>query len=207
MKNQVVMAIAVGLLLALGIQAYMMFQLNNQVNQLTEQIKPSNNVSVKLPQTIKPILPTPKFEDDIFSDQNWNPYEEMQRMQDEMEQVFNQSFSRFHHNSPLGAYGKIPDLDLQEKSDSYVVTINVPGADESSLNVKLEEQILHISVKTEHIEDSNASGKYKQQERFRGEFHRSLRLPSEVQEDKMKTDYRNGVLTITIPKKVNGTPV
>lgn len=205
MKNQVVIAIVAGLLLALGIQTYMMFQLNDKVNQLTEQIKPSSNVAIKSPKSIKPVLP-PKFDDDIFSDQNWNPYEEMQRMQEEMEQVFNQSFSRFHHNSPLGSYSKTPDLDLQEKPDSYVVTVNVPGADESSLNVKLEKQVLQISVKTEHIEDNSTNGKYKQQERFRGEFHRSLKLPSEVQEDKMKTDYRNGVLTINIPKKVSGTP-
>jgi HSP20 family protein len=205
MKNQVVIAIVAGLLLALGIQTYMMFQLNDKVNQLTEQIKPSSNVALKSPQTSKPMLP-PKFDDEMFSDQNWNPYEEMQRMQEEMEQVFNQSFSRFHHNSPLGSYSKTPDLDLQEKSDSYVVTVNVPGADESSLNVKLEGQVLQIAVKTEHLEENNANGNYKQQERFHGEFHRSLTLPSEVQEDKMKTDYRNGVLTITIPKKLSGTP-
>lgn len=205
MKNQVVMAIVAGLLLALGTQTYMVFQLNDKVNQLTAQIKPSGTVSLKSPQTITPVLP-PKFDNDVFSDQNWNPYEEMQRMQEEMEQVFNQSFSRFHHNSPLGTYSRTPDLDLQEKSDSYVVTVNIPGADESSLNVKLEGQVLQIAVKTEHSEDNSANGNYKQQERFHGEFHRNLRLPSDVLEHKMKSDYRNGVLTITIPKKATGTP-
>ncbi len=206
MKNHVVIAIVAGLLLALGIQTYLLFQLSDKVNQLTAQINPSDTVLAQSSKKLPQVLP-PKFNDDGFAGQNWNPYDEMQRMQEEMEQVFNQSFSRFHHHSPLGSYSKTPDLDLQEKSDSYVVTVNAPGADESSLNVKLEGQVLQIAVKTEHLEENNANGNYKQQERFHGEFHRSLTLPSEVQEDKMKTDYRNGVLTITVPKKMGGAPV
>jgi HSP20 family protein len=74
-------------------------------------------------------------------------------MQNEMEQLFSDSFSRFHMNTPLGSLNKVPDVDLQEKSDRYIVTVNAPGADESSLVVKLEDRILHISIKTEHAED------------------------------------------------------
>jgi HSP20 family protein len=77
----------------------------------------------------------------------------MQRMQNEMEQFFGDPFSRFQMNAPLGGLSKVPDVDLQEKSDRYVVTMNAPGADESSLLVKLEDGILHISIKTENAED------------------------------------------------------
>jgi HSP20 family molecular chaperone IbpA len=82
-----------------------------------------------------------------------DPYKEMQRMQNEMEQLFSDSFSRFHMNNPLGSFNKTSEVDLQEKSDRYIVTVNAPGADESSLLVKLEDQILHISNKTENAED------------------------------------------------------
>lgn len=206
MKNIVFIAIAVGLVIALGVQTYMVFELNNKVNQLTQQTNQGDHAQIKKPKIIPPGLPQSKLDEDIFSDQNWNPYEEMQRMQNEMQQVFGDSFSRFHLNSPSGGYSKVPDLDLQEKSDSYIATLNVPGADESSLNVKLDGQVLHISMKTEHTEDTDNAG-FKHRERFSGEFNRVLTLPKPVESDKMKTDYHNGVLTITIPKKTEKVKV
>ena len=84
-----------------------------------------------------------------------------------------------------------------------MATVNAPGADESSLDVKLEDRILHISIQTEHAEDQTdeKNGQYSFRERFMGEFHRALTLPGPANAAKMKTDYRNGVLTIIIPKK------
>ena len=106
-------------------------------------------------------------------------------------------------NTPLGSLSKVPDVDLQEKPDQYVVTVNAPGADQSSLEVKLEDRVLHISIKTEQAEDQTdgKNGQYSFRERFMGEFHRALTLPGPVDAAKMKTDYRNGVLTIALPKK------
>jgi len=59
------------------------------------------------------------------------------------------------------------------------VTVNAPGADESSINVKLEDRILHISIKTEQAkeETDEKNGKYQYRERFVGEFQRILTLP------------------------------
>jgi HSP20 family protein len=127
----------------------------------------------------------------------------MQRMQNEMEQIFGDSFSRFHLKSPIGSLNKTPDVDLQEKSDHYIVTVNVPGAEESSLHVKLEKQQLHISVKTEGAKEQadDQNGQYQYRERFVGEFQRVLTLPGPANAAQMKTDLHNGVLTITIPKE------
>ncbi len=72
----------------------------------------------------------------------------MQHMQNEMEQLFGDSFSRFHMNTPLGGFTKVPDVDLQEKPDQYIVTVNAPGADLSSMTVKLQDKVLQLSIKT-----------------------------------------------------------
>lgn len=199
MKNQVVIAIVALLVIALGVQTYMIFQLNDKVNQLNER----GNSAVSLQTKKSPMtMPKPDFKDPFFDDQSWNPYEEMQRMQTEMEQVFNNSFSRFHNNQAFGSFDKMPEIDLKDKSDAYVVTVNVPGIDKSSLNVKLENQQLQISVKTEGAEEnSQDKGNYQRRERFVGTFHRILTLPGPANPAKMTTDYNNGVLTITIPKQ------
>lgn len=202
MKNETVAALVAVLVIVLGIQAYMMFRLNDRLNQLSGQSIQAVSPQIKMPKLSKSIPPKSGPDDEFFKGRAWNPYEEMQHMQDEMEQVFGESLSRFHMNTPLGSLSKSPDVDLQDKPDHYLVTVNAPGADESSINVKLEDRILRISIKTEQAkeETDEKNGKYQYRERFVGEFQRVLTLPGPADAAKMKTDYRNGVLTITIPK-------
>lgn len=199
MKNETIAAIAAALVIVLGIQAYMTFRLNDRLNRLSGSYSQTDDTQLK---TLKPNLLKPDLDNDFSKNQPWNPYTEIQHMQNEMEQMFDDSFSRFHMKTPLGSLSKTPDVDLQEKSDRYVVTVNAPGADESSVDVKLENQVLRISIKTEHGKDEtdDKDGKYQYRERFIGQFQRALTLPGPANAAKMKTDYHNGVLTITIPK-------
>ena len=202
MKNETIAARAAVLVIILGIQAYTMFRLNDRLNQLSGFYSQTGGE----PQTIAPnqAKPNPlkQNDDEFFKDRPWNPYAEMQHMQDEMEQIFENSFSRFHMKSPLGSLSKSPDMDLQEKPDRYIVTLNVPGADESSMDVKLEDRVLRISIKTEQAKEEadDKSGQYRYRERFAGQFERALTLPGPADAAKMSTEYRNGILTITIPK-------
>jgi HSP20 family protein len=199
MKNETMAAIAAALVIVLGIQAYMTFRLNDRLNRLSEPYSQAGGAQIKSP---KANLPKLDLDDEFAKGRSWNPYAEIQHMQNEMEQMFDDSFSRFHMETPLGSLSKKPDVDLQEKSDSYIVTLNAPGADESSIDVKLDDQLLHISIKTEHAKDEtdDKNGKYQYRERFVGQFQRALTLPGPANAAKMKTEYRNGVLTITIPK-------
>jgi HSP20 family protein len=202
MNNKAIVAIAAVLVIALGIQTYAMFRLNNRLNQLAGQDNQVGSLQIKIPKLPQLPLPKPNFDDNFFKDHSWNPYEEIQHMQNEMEQIFGNALSRFHMNSPLGSLSKTPDIDLQEQPDQYIITVNVPGADESSLNVKLEDRRLSISVKTEHAKDEadEKNEQYRYRERFIGEFQRVLTLPGPANAAKMTTDFYNGVLTITIPK-------
>ena len=201
MKNETIASIAAVLVIILGIQAYTMFRLNDRLNQLSgfysQTGDPKNQISN---------LPQPNFsqsdEDEFFKGRTWNPYAEMQYMQKEMEKMFENSFSRFHMKTPVGGLSAKPDVDLQEKPDRYIVTVNAPGADESSIDVKLEDKVLRISIKTEHEQDEtdDKNGEYRYRERFVGQFQRALTLPGPADTAKMKTEYHNGVVTITIPK-------
>jgi HSP20 family protein len=209
MKKEVIFATAAGsvLVLVLGIQTFMIFHLNDRLEGLTGQANQENaaqaqiqNQTPKLPDLSRP-KPIPDIE--FFKDQPWNPYEEMQHMQNEMQALFGETYSRFNMNMPLGDFTKVPDIDLQEKPDQYIITMNVPGADLSSMSVKLDDRILHISIKTEQTEDKadhNKKGEYRFRERFIGEFHRVITLPGTANANKIETAYHDGVLTITIPK-------
>jgi len=199
MKNETIAAIAAVLVIILGIQAYTMFRLNDRLNQLSGFYSQNGEPRTQASSPPKPII---SGGDEFFKDRTWNPYAEMQHMQNEMERMFKDSFSRFHMKTPSGKLSRMPDVDLQEKPDLYIVTMDAPGTDESKMNVKLEGQVLSISLKTEQAKDEtdDKGGQYIYRERFVGEFQRSLTLPGPVNSAKMTTDYHNGVLTITIPK-------
>jgi HSP20 family protein len=96
-------------------------------------------------------------------------------------------------------FSLIPSLNLNDTGNTYIITIDMPGADPSTLKTELKDGQLTVTMKT--TEDRNEQQKnYYRQERFRGTFKRSLTLPGPVKESAMKTDYHDGVLTITIPK-------
>lgn len=202
MKNEAIAAIAAVLVIILGIQTYTMFRLNDRLNQLSGFYSQAGDSQAKTQNPLKPDLSPSNKGDDFLKGLPWNPYAEMRHMQNEMEQMFDDSFSRFHMRTPIGSLNKAPDADLREKSDRYIVTVNAPGADESSIDVKLENQVLRISIETEQAKDEtdDKSGEYKYRERFVGQFQRALTLPGPANAAKMTTEYHNGVLTITIPK-------
>jgi len=155
-----------------------------------------------------PRWPDP-YTDDFFNApydaQTWDPYAEIQRMQREMDRMFNESFRRFD-SSPefqhLFREGMIsPKLDVSEDDDKYTIQVNLPGSDESSVDVKLDGQQLTIQgAQNYEQQNRDAQGNIIFRERRSGSFKRSFTLPEPVDEKGMKTDINNGVLTIIIPK-------
>lgn len=202
MKNEAIAAIAAVLVIILGIQAYTMFRLNDRLNQLSGFYSQTGDSQTQTKNPPNPDLSPSAKDDDFLRGLPWNPYAEIRHMQNEMERMFDDSFSRFHIRTPIGSLNKTPDADLQEKTDRYIVTVDAPGADQSSMDVKLEGQVLRISIRTEQAKDEaeDKSGEYRYRERFVGQFERALTLPGPVNAAKMTTDYHSGVLTITIPK-------
>ena len=189
MKKPLVIILGVILLGILGGQTYMIYDLQQRLD-----VKPSPNSNA----TGQPIPQSPL--NDKFFDDAWDPYREMQRMQNDMERLFGAALSRYHMNQGFGAFTKMPALDLKEEADLYIVKMDVPGADASSLTIDLKDRQLSISMQTERLQDDKSVQGFNRRERFTGTFQRSLTLPGPVKESAMTSDYKNGVLTIIIPK-------
>ena len=82
----------------------------------------------------------------IQASNNWNPYDELFQMRNQVQQLFNDSISRFNKNSTAHSFTQMPAIDLKDEQGRYVVTADVPGANESSLNVALKDRQLSISM-------------------------------------------------------------
>ena len=150
--------------------------------------------------------------DDFFNNapydaRAWNPYEEIQHMQRDMDRMFNDAFNRFN-NSPdfqhlFRESFTTPEMDLQEDNDKYTVIVNLPGSNKDNISVNLNGQTLTVQGEQKlEKQNKDSQGNIIFQERRSGSFQRSITLPGPVKQAGMKTKIDNGVLTIIIQKDV-----
>lgn len=93
-----------------------------------------------------------------------------------------------------------PAVDIAEKPAAYEVTAELPGLDEKSIEVKLENG--NLVIKGEKSEEKEEKEKdFHLSERRFGSFQRSFALPDSVEAGKVEASFKNGILTVTLPKK------
>lgn len=100
-------------------------------------------------------------------------------------------------STPDGAW--YPPTDLVEEKDKLVAHLEMPGIDPKNVRIDLQADLLTIQGERKQ-EESDDHGKYLRREQCYGSFTRAIRLPYRVQADKVKAQYRNGIMTITLPK-------
>ncbi len=90
-------------------------------------------------------------------------------------------------------------VDLVETDDALIVKASLPGVDPDSIQVEEQNGILTIRAKSQEEKEWGQAG-WRVRERRMGVWQRSLRLPAEVRSEKAKAEYKDGVLTVTLPK-------
>ncbi len=128
-----------------------------------------------------------------------NPFESLHR---EIDRLFDDFMRGFDVPLLRGSEeGKIlPDVDVAETDKEVQVTADLPGVDEKDLEVTLAEGVLTISGEKKSEREEKKKD-YHRIERVFGRFERSIALPEGLAEDKVAATFKNGVLTVTIPKK------
>ncbi len=92
-----------------------------------------------------------------------------------------------------------PRLDVSETDNGLEIVADLPGMDKKDINVSLEENLL--TIKGEKKEEKESKDKhYHTIERRSGSFYRAIRLPVEVEKDKVEAAFKDGVLTLRLPK-------
>jgi HSP20 family protein len=100
--------------------------------------------------------------------------------------------------------GLTPKIDVAETSDAVHVTADLPGLSENDVEVTLADGHLHIKGE-KHAEKEDKDKNYHRIERTYGSFQRSIALPAEVDSEKVDASFKNGVLTVVLPKVPTGS--
>jgi len=137
----------------------------------------------------------------LWSDQK-NGGDMFSSLHREINRVFDQFNDR--EDWPFAALspgnGKLsPRIDVSETDGAIEVTMELPGVDDNEIDVSLTDD--RLTVKGEKKSESDKTEKdYRLVERAYGAFERMVRLPCEVDSDKIDAKFKNGILTITMPK-------
>lgn len=98
-----------------------------------------------------------------------------------------------------------PAVDILEKDGNLVLRAELPGIDEKEIDLKLEGNVLTLKGERK-MEKDEKKPNYHRVESFYGSFSRSFSLPDTIDRDKIKAEYKNGVLSVTIPQKPEVRP-
>ena len=133
----------------------------------------------------------------------WEPARGLTTLQNQVNRLFNDSFRRTDEEASLSAWA--PAVDVYETEHELVVKADLPEADPKDLDIRVENNILTISGERKFEKKVNEEN-YLRVERSYGSFARSFTLASTVNPEAIKTDYQNGVLTLSIPKREEAKP-
>ena len=102
---------------------------------------------------------------------------------------------------------RTPAIDVRDEDERYVVEAELPGLSEKDVKLELKDSTLFLSTaKSENKEEKNEKGRWLRKERRDFQFSRSFTLPEDVDTEKIEAKFRDGLLTIALPKKPESSP-
>jgi HSP20 family protein len=127
------------------------------------------------------------------------PFREFERMRRDMDRFWDSFLEGGLRRRPEEGMEWTPSLDVAETKNQLVVKAEVPGMDPKDIDISLSDGVLTIKGERKQEKEEKEED-YHLIERSYGTFSRSIRLPKEVQRDKISASYKDGVLKVTLPK-------
>lgn len=128
-------------------------------------------------------------------------------LHDEVERMFREVMrgQGGDQDTPATAGAFSPALDVREHADFYTLFVELPGVDPADVELTLEENVLTIAGERGFYDDVETD-EFRRVERRFGRYHRAVRLPDRVDGTAVTASYRDGVLTIQVPKAEEAKP-
>jgi HSP20 family protein len=130
----------------------------------------------------------------------WDPFRELEDMSDRLNRMFSRpSIGSKNGKETLTVADWTPTVDISETDGEYVIKAELPEVKKEDVKVTLEDGVLTLSGERRQEKEEKHT-KYHRVERSYGSFVRSFSLPELVDESKVKAEYKDGVLSLHLPK-------
>ena len=129
----------------------------------------------------------------------WEPFRDLITMQERMSRLFDETLSRVWKEEGLQRGLWSPPVDVVDREHEVLLKMDLPEMNQSEIDIKVEENTLTIKGERKFIKETPEEN-YIQIERPYGGFHRQFTLPKRIDQDKIKASYKDGVLSVVLPK-------
>ncbi|NDH52362.1 MAG: Hsp20/alpha crystallin family protein [Betaproteobacteria bacterium] len=106
------------------------------------------------------------------------------------------------HGDPMPTPGQIK-VDVKESANAYTVVAEVPGVSKDDIHIALDGNVVSLSAEVKQQDAQTRDEKLLRSERYFGSVSRSFQLPQDINQSEAKARFDNGVLTLTLPKKMS----
>lgn len=138
----------------------------------------------------------------------WDPFQDLRSAQDEMAQMSPMLAHALGLHTQQGsatATAWAPALDISERKDAYLVTVELPGLKPEDLDITMEDGLLTIQGERHFAHDSSEQQFHRVERRY-GAFRRAITLPAHVMAEGIQASFEDGVLQILVPKAEEASP-
>ena len=133
----------------------------------------------------------------------WEPFRGISSLQEQFNRLFENRFAPGTEEQTLTAWA--PAVDVYETENDLVIKADLPQMPEKDLDVRVENNMLTIRGERK-FEQKVKEENYLRMERAYGSFSRSFSLPNTVNTEAIQAEYKEGVLTVTLPKRAESKP-
>jgi len=130
----------------------------------------------------------------------WDPFRDLNIMQDRMNRLFEDAGRGWRGDEPAATTAWSPAVDIYETEGEILVQAELPGVDRKDILLNLEKNVLTLKGERRFEKEAKQEN-YHRIERAYGAFSRSFSIPAIVEEDKIRAEYKDGILKIALPKK------
>lgn len=127
----------------------------------------------------------------------WEPTREIEQLQRQINQMFERLVPT--DNGEPGSLVFMPSAEMEETNDAVLLKLEIPGLEAKDLDISVTEDAVSISGERKSETKTEEKGMFRSELRY-GKFQRQIPLPAHIQTDKAQAEYKNGMLTLTLPK-------
>ena len=135
----------------------------------------------------------------------WEPFRDLVTAQRDFDRLFRGAFSAQPGETELSTRSWAPPVDIYETEDAIVLKAELPGVDPKDVEVRVEDNTLYLKGERK-FEKEVKEQNYHRVERSYGSFARSFSLPNSISTDQVKAEFKDGLLTLTMPKREEAKP-
>jgi HSP20 family protein len=137
----------------------------------------------------------------------WEPFRDLVSLQERMNRIFDDAFRGARGGEEDWALGGswAPAVDIYEQGHDIVLKAELPGVDPKDVDVRVENNVLTLRGERK-LDNEVKRENYHRVERSYGAFTRSFTMPNMVDTEKIKAEYKDGVLRVSLPKKDEAKP-